>query len=187
MNARRRHLWLAAATGHLCLVTLGASTVSLRGLGLPGRALDEVGSLSGANSGYGFFTPGVTSQLGARFDLIDRDGRRTTASLATGASHEADLRVGNIVSQFGSLDDDDDGDEEETAHLRRSLAASLAGTMFARYPEAAVVVVRLETFTPASMEAWRGGERPEWRPVYTAKFVHQAQPEVESEDESDDG
>jgi hypothetical protein len=185
MNERHRHLWLAAAAAHLVLVTLGASTISLRALGLPGRALDEYGTLSGANSGYAFFTPGVTFQLGARFDVIDRDGRSKSASLATGASHEADIRVGNIVDQFGSVRDAED--EEEADRVRRSLAASLAGKMFARNPEAAAVVVRLETFAPPSIEAWRGGERPRWRPLYTAKFVRQAQPEVESEDESDDG
>jgi hypothetical protein len=185
MNARSRYFWSVAAAGHLVLVTLGASTVSLREHGLPGRALDAYGTLSGANSGYGFFTPGVTFQLGARFDIVDRDGRIKDASLATGASHEADIRVGNIIDQFGSVGDDDD--EEEADRVRRALAASLAGKMFARNPEAAAVVVRLETFAPASMEAWRGGERPRWCPLYTAKFVRQAQPEVESEDESDDG
>ena len=184
MNERSRRLWLAAAAGHLVLVTLGASAVSLPELGLPGRALDEYGALSGASSGYGFFTPGVSFQLGARFDVIDRDGHGKSASLATGASHEADIRVGNIIDQFGSIGDDD---EEGADRVRRSLAASLAGKMFARNPEAAAVVVRLETFAPASMEAWRGGERPRWRPLYTAKFVRQAQPEAESEDESDDG
>ena len=181
-NERRHHLWLAAAAGHLALVTLGASTANLRELGLPGRVLDEYGMLSGASSAYGFFTPGVSSQLGARFDVIDRDGRSKSASLATGASHEADIRVGNIIDQFASVGDDEDGED-----LRRSLAASLAGKMFARNPEATAVGVRLETFAPASMEAWRGGERPQWRPLYKAKFVRQAEPELESEDESDHG
>lgn len=182
MNERCRRLWLAAVAGHLVLVTLGASTLSLRELGIPGRALDRYGVLSGASSGYGFFTPGVTSQLGARFDVIDRDGRSTSASLATGASHEADIRVGNIIDQFASA-----GDDEDDEDLRRSLAASLAGKMFARNPAATAVVVRLETFTPASMEEWRRGERPRWRPRYKAKFVRQVQPEAESKDESDDG
>jgi hypothetical protein len=187
MNERRRTLWLAAAAGHLCLVTLGASTFSLRELGLPGRVLDEYGALSGANSGYGFFAPGVTSQLGARFDVIDAEGRTTSASLADGESHEADLRVGNIIDQFSHIDDDED--EESADHVRRSLAASLAGKMFARHPEASAVVVRLELFTPVSMDAWRGGERPRWMPHYSAKFVHLARPEPgsESDEESDDG
>ena len=185
MTDRRRTLWLAAAAGHLGLVTLGASTLSLRELGLPGRILDEYGALSGASSGYGFFAPGVTSQLGARFDVVDAEGRATSASLAGGASHEADLRVGNIIDQFAIVDDDED--EESADRVRRSLAASLAGKMFARYPEASAVVVRLETFTPVSMEAWRAGERPRWMPYYSAKFVHSTQPQAESDEESDDG
>jgi hypothetical protein len=185
MDERRCRLLLSVAAGHLALVTLGASTVSLGELGLPGRALDAYGALSGASSSYGFFTPGVSFQLGARFDVIDGAGLVTRASLATGASHEADIRVGNIIDQFGTLGDEDD--EEGSAQLRRSLAASLAGKMFARHPEASAVVVRLETFEPVSMEAWRSGERPAWKPLYTAKFVHQAQPEAESGEESDDG
>ncbi len=185
MNERRRKLWLAVAASHLCLVTLGASSVRLYDLGLPGRVLDEYGALSGANSGYGFFAPGVTSQLGARFDVVDAEGRTTSASLADGQSHEADIRVGNIIDQFANVDDEED--EESAARVRRSLAASLAGKMFARNPEASAVVVRLETFTPVSMEAWRGGERARWMPYYSAKFIHSTQPEAESDEESDDG
>ena len=185
MTQRRGYLWLALAAGHLGLVALGAGSVNLRDLGLPGRALEEYGALSGASSGYGFFAPGVGFQLGARFDIIDKGGVTTPDSLATGASHEADIRVGNIIDQFGRVDDEDD--EEAAARVRRALAASLAGTLFGRHPDAAAVVVRLQSFTPVSMEAWRSGERPRWAPVYTAKFVHLAQPEAESEDESDDG
>ena len=186
MTQRRGYLWLAAAAGHLVLVTLGAGSINLGELGLPGRALDEYGSVSGASSGYGFFSPGVGFQLGARFDIVDRGGVATHASLATGTSHEADIRVGNIIDQFGRVEDDED-DEEGAARVRRALAASLAGKMFGRHPEAAAVVVRLETFEPVSMEAWRDGQRPRWNPLYTAKFVHFAQPEAESADESDDG
>ena len=185
MTPRRGYLWLALAAGHLVLVTLGAGSVNLRELGLPGRALEEYGGLSGANSGYGFFAPGVGFQLGARFDVVDGDGVTTPASLATGTSHEADIRVGNIIDQFGTVEDEDD--EEAAARVRRALAASLAGKVFGRHPEAVAVVVRLETFTPVSMKDWRGGERPRWSPLYTAKFVHHAQPKAESEDESDDG
>jgi hypothetical protein len=183
MTKRRCCLLLGVAAAHLILVAVGASAVRLGGLGSLGSALDAYGALSGASSRYGFFAPGVGSQLGVRFDVIDGEGVTTSASLETGASHEADIRVGNIVDQFGSLSDED---EDEAARLRRSLAASLAGKMFARYPEASAIVVRLETFTPVAMEAWRRGERPRWSPVYTAKFVHRTQPEPESDHEPDD-
>ena len=183
---KRRWCLLLVATAHLILVAIGASTVSLGGLGLLGSALDRYGALSGASSHYGFFTPGVSFQLGARFDIIDGAGVTTSASLANGASHEADIRVGNIIDQFGRMEDEDE-DEAEAVRLRRSLAASLAGKMFARYPEANAVVVRLETFTPVAMDAWRRGERPKWSPLYTAKFVHHPQPKVEPDHESNDG
>lgn len=183
MTKRRCCLLLGVAGAHLGMVAIGASTLSLGGTGLLGSALDEYGALSGASSRYGFFAPGVTSQLGVRFDVIDGAGVTTSASLENGASREADIRVGNIIDQFGRLGDDD----EESARLRRSLAASLAGKMFARRPEAIAVVVRLETFTPVAMEAWRRGERPQWSPLYTAKFVHHTQPEAEPDHESDDG
>ena len=77
--------------------------------------------------------------------------------------------------------------DDSYERLRRSLSASLAGKMFARYPEARAVVVRLETFTPVAMEAWRRGERPQWSPLYTAKFVNQPQPKAELDHESDGG
>jgi hypothetical protein len=184
MTKRRCCLLLGVAAAHLILVAIGASNMSLGGLGLLGSALDKYGALSGASSHYGFFTPGVTFQLGARFDIIDGAGVTTSASLANGASHEADIRVGNIIDQFGRMEDEG---EAEAVRLRRSLAASLAGKMFARHPEAIAVVVRLETFTPVAMDAWRRGERPEWSPLYTAKFVHHPQPKVEPDHESDDG
>ena len=183
MTKRRCCLLLGVAGAHLILVTIGASDLSLDRLGFVGRALDEYGALSGASSRYAFFAPGVASQLGVRFDILDSEGVATSAFLETGASHEADIRIGNIIDQFSRLGDD----EEEAARLRRSLAASLAGKMFARYPEASAVVVRLETFTPIPMDAWRRGERPQWSPLYTAKFIHQPQPEAESDHESDDG
>jgi hypothetical protein len=164
MSAKHR-LLLGLAAGHLSLVTLGASSVSLHPLGLPGRLLEAYATLSGASSGYGFFAPGVSGQLVAHFDVIDAEGRRTAAALETGSSHEADLRVGNIIDQFWSEDEDAPG-------LSRALAASLAGKIFGRHPEAREVVVRLEHFEPVSMEAFRRGDRPRESPLYEARFVH---------------
>jgi hypothetical protein len=179
---KRRCCLLLCAAAHLILVTIGASTVSLGGLGFLGSALDRYGALSGASASYVFFAPGVSSQLDVRFDIIDGAGVTTSASLSSGASHEAELRIGNIIDQFGRLGDD----EEESVRLRRSLAASLAGKMFARYPEARAVVVRLETFEPVAMDAWRRGERPRWSPLYAVKFVHHPRPEAKLDNASDD-
>src|SRR5262245_49008696 len=132
----RRRLLLGVAVGHLIVVALGATGVSPRLLGLPGQAIDVYMALTGAGHRFGFFAPEVTSQPWASFEVIDGEGKTTTTSLETGSSHEADLRVGDIIDVFGSLGDDAEG-------LRHDLAASLAGTILGRHPDAREVVVRL--------------------------------------------
>lgn len=144
MRERHHRLLLGVATGHLILAALGAGDVSLRSLGALGRTLDYYGALSGAGEGYGFFSPGVDGELGVRFDVIDRQGQKTTTSPETAASHEGDLRIGNILGAFAA--DRDDGQR-----LRRALAASFARRIFGRDPEAQRVVVRLSRFEPVSM------------------------------------
>lgn len=161
----RRRLMLGVAAIHLLLVAFGAAKVSFDPLGPPGQLLDHYGLLSGAGSGYGFFASGIGSQLRARFDVVDGQGQRSITSLETAASHEADLRISHITDEFWN--------DDETGGLQRSLAASFAGKIFARYPQAHEVVVRLEQFTPASMEEFRRGSRPQWTPLYEAKFVYQ--------------
>src|SRR5580704_19040301 len=118
MSPRRRRILLGGAAGHLILVALGAGSVGLAPLGAPGRLLSAYGALSGAGSGYGFFAPGVGGQILARFEVLDAKGRWVTVPLSTGSSHEADLRVGNVIDQFWAA--------EETPGLERALAASLA-------------------------------------------------------------
>lgn len=162
-DKRRRRLMLGVAVSHLLLVALGAARVSLVPLGPLHPLLEGYDALSGAGSGYGFFASGVGSQLRARFDVIDGEGQKTTTSLETAASHEANLRVGHIIDTFGRSDE---------PALRRSLGASLAGKIFARYPQARKVVVRLEQFRPASMEELHRGSRPQWTPVFEAKFAY---------------
>ena len=119
--------------------------------------------ISGSNENYGFFAPGVSTQLGVYFDVTDQSGKTRTFSLETGVSHEADLRVGNMVGQFGTESDDPE-------KLQRAVAASLAGTMFGRHTEAKSVNVRLEELNPVSMADYRKGERAQWKPIYQAKF-----------------
>lgn len=164
VSHRRYRIWLGAVLCHLFLVMLGAGNVDLERLGIFGQAIAFYGAVSGSAESYGFFAPGVSSQLEVLFDLTDRSGKTRTISLETGASHEADLRVGNVIGQFSN-------ESEEPEKLQRSVAASLAGTVFGRYPEAKEVNVRLEEFTPVSMADYRVGKRPQWAPIYQAKFV----------------
>jgi hypothetical protein len=81
---------------------------------------------------------------------------------------ETDLRIGNIFNQFFS----ESGEDAED--LQRSVAASLAGTVLGRNPDATAVNVRLENFSPVSMKEYRSGSRPSWSSIYEAKFVYTA-------------
>lgn len=151
---------------HLLLVTMGASSVDFDALGSLGEVLDYYGEISGSSRSYGFFAPGIGKEVAARFEVINHAGERATATILTGHSHEADVRISNIVDQFAAID----GDAEDAEDVRRSLAASLAGSVMGQQPDAMEVVVHLDEFAPVSMPAWRGGARPDWAEIYTARF-----------------
>jgi hypothetical protein len=163
-------IFLGVALLHLMLMACGASYVGYSWLGPFAPALEYYGQLSGAGNSYGFFAPEVAGQLRASFEVIDRSGRNRFVPLETGTSHEADLRTGNIIDQFSQDFQDSEGDHQ-AEDLQRSLSSSLAGTVFGRYPDAFQVVVHLEKFTPISMADYRKGEKPQWTPVYQAKFA----------------
>ena len=189
----KNQAWVGLALCHLLLVVLGASNVDLSRLGFLGRILQYYGELSGAGSGYGFFAPGISGQLRVRFDLYDSQGRQSAFTLASAipssavsnsassaissverpTSHEARLRIGNIVDRFPIEDSDQDiydNSDEMEAKLKRSLAASLAVSMFNHHPDVKELVVYLEEFSPVSMEEYRSGLISQWRVLYQAKF-----------------
>jgi hypothetical protein len=159
----RHRIALGAALFHLALVGLGASYLGYSHFGKLAPALDYYGELSGAGFTYGFFAPGIYDQLRAIFEITDPAGRTRRVDLATGASHEADLRVGNIIDQFAE-------DADRSMEFQRSLSSSLAGTIFGRYADARQVKVILEEFHPVSMRDYRSGGRPHWAFLYSAKF-----------------
>jgi hypothetical protein len=191
---KTKRVWTWIALGHLALAGLGAASLDFSGWGKVGTAIEGYMTLSGADSGYGFFAPGVGGQLRARFEVVDAKGKVTQVPLETPSTHEAALRVGNIIDQFWNDEDDDDSDEEVKSakdvkavaddeeedddegmsELHRSLLASLAGKVFARHPEARQVMVRLDEFYPVSMADFRKGERPRWQEFYEARFAYRA-------------
>lgn len=170
----RYHVYLGIAVFHLSLVTLGAAKVDYGALPKIGRFLTFYGNLTGSNNSYGFFSPGVFDQLRARFEVIDQNGKSQFVPLESGVSHEADLRVGNIIDQLQNDFDDD------KMKFQRSLSRSLVGTIFGRYPEAERVTVYLDRFDTISMDEYRKGERPKWSPVYQATFIHKKEGSHES-------
>jgi hypothetical protein len=156
---------------HAFAVLMVAAQLTLVGFGAAGRSplparsilagpLRVWGSLSGADQGYGFFAPSVSSDVRAVFEVVGRDGSSRLDRFATGRK-ETDIRLGNIVAMFFSTPEG----------LRDRLAASWAGSMFARHPGASRVVVRISAYELPPMAAYREGRRPEWRPAYLGTFT----------------
>ncbi|MEO5969216.1 MAG: hypothetical protein ABIQ95_04750 [Bdellovibrionia bacterium] len=182
MSPYKNQVWMGFALCHLVLVALGASYVDLSRLGSLGKVLGYYSELSGAGSGYGFFAPGISGQLRVRFESNSQLGSNSGLGFIDGtvaeraASHEAILRLGNIVDQFptdglgeDAYDDPEIGVDADN-RLKRSLASSLAVNMLKRHPEVKQLAVYLEEFSPVSMEEFRSGLRPQWTILYEVKF-----------------
>jgi hypothetical protein len=164
---RLRILAIALAAVHLVLVVCGAAHFRLVPLQWGGIVQHTYGALSGSDSSFGFFAPGVASQLRATFTMTDDEGRTWTDVLEHGNNREARLRLGTVVSNFA----------EES--MRRDVAASCAATMFGRHPTARQVVVRVEVYELPPMDAYRDGARPEWVPVYEVTVSRENTPQRE--------
>jgi len=157
--------WLA----HFALVICGAFGVEMPESML-GRALSYYSEMSGAAGQWGFFAPGVTSQIDATFDVVDGAGRHLTARLNDGANREVDLRLSDIIEQF--LNDDREDEDPDPAHFTRALAASLSAAVFSRHKDAKSVTIRLVKFEPVSMADYRSGVRPTWQHLYSGEFIN---------------
>jgi hypothetical protein len=158
----RRSTWAVLAAVHLCLVIWGATQFRLPPDNPLMRAFDIYGTLSGANTGYGFFAPEIGSELRARFEIEDSAGRTFTDTLQRGVNRETALRINNIIGTIT--------ERMEKPAERRRLAASWAGKMFARHPDARQVAVILESYDLPSLERYRAGDRTGWSPFYRAVF-----------------
>jgi hypothetical protein len=146
---------LAWLPGHLALVACGAAGLRLLpASNIAGQTLRCYGALSGADMGFGFFAPAVGSQMRAVFVLTDGTGHTWEDDLEAGHNHEVKLRIGALINQFPVAD------QEE--FLRRDLAASWAGTLFARHPTAQQITVRVEAYDVPSRAEYRAGARPAW-------------------------
>src|SRR5258708_5776718 len=86
-------MWAAAAAGQLFLVVLGASSLRWPDQAGPlGRLLNWYGAVSGADNGYGFFSPNVGMPVRVRFVLFDPSGQSWSDELYQG-NNEVNLRL----------------------------------------------------------------------------------------------
>jgi len=165
MSPRFRWL-LALAVAHLLVVGYLASNLQLIKNGAARAILYTYGSYSGANMKYGFFAPSIGTQYRAFFDVLDSQEHRFTDTLGNGDSGEAQIRLSNVIALFASSNGD--------SKVQRALAASWAGKIFGRHPDAQEVWIRVEGYRLPSSKAFRHSERPGWVEIYRARFVPEA-------------
>jgi hypothetical protein len=158
---RRPYVAIGAAVVQLGFAAAGAAELDFD---RANQVITQYGALSGTDSSYGFFAPSVGTQLRVKFELTDAEGKKSEDILTTGASHEADLRIGDMVAMFWMAEQD----------LQRAMAACWAGRILARHPDADCVVVHLDAYDLPTMAEYREGQRPDWSPYYEAEFVHRA-------------
>jgi hypothetical protein len=162
--------WIFIGLLHLGLVSAGAAQLTVAETPVLGHALQYYSDLSGAGSGYGFFSPGVYGQLRTLIDVDDGAGRVTTNLLTVGPNREADLRLNDIGEQFLNM-------FKDKKKFQRALAASFAGFAFANNQVAHKVTVRLEQYMAPSRQSYLAGKRADWNPVYKVSFVHKPRAE----------
>ena len=156
----RHTIYTALAALHLIFVACGATTwTPLSPKTDAGYALMVARDYTGSNASYGFFAPGVGSQMQANFVLIDAHGKEWTDTLEGHMTREAQLRVRGSISRV--LED------QELIH---KLSASWAATMFGRHPTAKTVVISIEIYELPTMEEYAQGQRPQWETVYMEPF-----------------
>lgn len=158
------------AVAHLSLVTCGACQVTpLSPASLGGSATQLYMTLSGADGYYGFFAPTVDAEIRIRFLLRDEDGRESFDTLETGATAEANLRLGAVGRLLPAA----------TPERREELLRSLAAAVLTRHPEAVEVTVLIEAFGVVhpeggvdvpSLQQARDGARSEWLLLQSMTF-----------------
>jgi hypothetical protein len=156
------------ALGHLFLVAIGGLEVRLAPDDtLRARLLGLHGSLSGASTGHGYFTPDIPVQYHPVFVLKDNDGRTWTDVFEKDSNREADLRLIQIGAEI--WDDPEYG-------------WTWARAMFRRHPTATEVVVQMQKYEMPTMAAYQRGDRPRWVTVDEYSYSRNAENDSAGED-----
>jgi hypothetical protein len=160
MNPPQR-LWTLAAIVHFSLVLCGAAQVGLTGDSPVVKLLGQYSNVSGADNNYSFFAPAVSSLCRCTLTLRDGQEREWPGALFDDPATVFGWRAAGIFDGLPGFSD----------RFRRALAASWAGLMFGRYPDAREVIVCVEIEALPTMAEWRAGKRPQWKSVYQGTFV----------------
>lgn len=148
------------AAAHLIVVGLCALRVGFDGSTLAKR----YAALTGAASAHGYFAPDFAPSPLATFEVKERDGRVLTTALEPSAGRACEARIQGMVTSTMA----------EDLASRRAMAASCAGKILGRHPEAESVVVKLSTYDLPTMDETRRGEAPGESVLYEARFAPRA-------------
>lgn len=159
-------LMVVAAGAHLLLAGTGACGLHFRRGGL-GRALTYYATLSGADRQWGFFSNDARTETRIRFAIEDAKGNRTIHRLDEGANREEALRFDDVMARLWAIHTAADD------KMNRTMMASLAGKMFAHYPDARSVTLLYEAYPLPGMNESLHGARPAWVTVDEVKYVRQ--------------
>jgi len=129
-------------------------------------ALDIYARLTGVGAGFGFFSPVIPKEIQVAFEIetTDRGTIRTTLQQET--IQEVNFRVGNMIRLLNR--------HFYQKKVMRSVAASLAASMFARYPTAKAVTLHTYVYDFPSLQDASAGKQPEVKRVYSVKFGRSA-------------
>jgi hypothetical protein len=152
------------------MIIIGPLSVDLSRFGKLGDGLYYYGEAAGTNTQYAFFSPGISIQIRVRFTVKKANGSTESIDFMSGRNREADLRLGDISDQFLTIASVQDPIGRK---LQRSLAASLAASIFTRHPDARSIVVGIEEFMPKPLRAKEPYPQPQWQQVYSIEFSRQ--------------
>ncbi len=163
MSRKRRWLLLAAVACHLALAVIGALGICLWETGPIGRVLTYYCALSGIDSKYAYFAPGVATPPRVEFTIVDGAGHEVADTLQTRVNREADIRVEDLIEVFNHRRADE--------AVRQKIAVSWAAVMFTRHPGAQTVLVDVRQRRLPTMLALQRGAHSRWKSVFRARVA----------------
>jgi hypothetical protein len=144
------------------LVTCGAFNIPLSfNSGLVTKVLLSYTNWTGANNGYGFFSPGIPSQIIAKITSFNRSGEKSVEQLGTG-KEEIDLRISTMLFLLDKVD------------VPNLTSRALAAYTFGHDPEVKQVNVTFSRYIVPSMKDYRQGKQPYLDDFYTSDYALKA-------------
>jgi len=149
---------------HLLVALAGALGFHYRE-GKLGRFIDGYSVLSGADRQWGFFSNDSRTENRISFDVIDGAGTHSQHCFEEGANREEMLRINDMMARLWGMAREKDKEKKD------AIIGSLAGKIFARFPEAHEITINFESIGLPNLTEYRAGVRTHWTKFYEVKYV----------------